>query len=48
MGFLLLGSSSLSGSSLTIKVDSYKISWNLIESRPMTIEVGFQSGSASY
>jgi predicted transcriptional regulator len=47
MGFLSLGSSLSSGSSLTIKVDSYRISWNLIESYPVTIEVGFRSGSAS-
>jgi hypothetical protein len=47
MGFLLLGSSSSLGLSLTIEVDSYGISWNLMESRPVMIEVGFQLGSAS-
>jgi hypothetical protein len=32
---------------LTIKVESRGISWNLVESRPVMIKVGFQSGSAS-
>jgi hypothetical protein len=32
---------------LTIEVESRGISWNLVESRPVTIEVGFRSGSAS-
>jgi hypothetical protein len=41
MGFLLLGSSSLLGLSLMINVDSRGILWNLVESRPVTIEVGF-------
>jgi hypothetical protein len=41
MGFLSLGSSLSSGLSLTIEVDSHRISWNLVESRPVTIEVGF-------
>jgi len=31
---------------LTIKVESHRISWNLVESRPMTIKVGFRSGSS--
>jgi hypothetical protein len=47
MGFLSLGSSLSSGSSLTIEVDSCGILWNLVESRPVTIEVGFRLGSAS-
>jgi hypothetical protein len=29
-----------------IKVESYRISWNLVESRPLTIEVGFRLGSS--
>jgi len=33
---------------LTIKVESRGISWNLMESRPVTIEVGFLSESASF
>ena len=33
---------------MTIKVESRRISWNLIESRPVTIKVGFLSESASY
>ena len=31
---------------LTIEVESRGISWNLVESRPVTIEVGFRSGSS--
>ena len=31
---------------MTIKVESRGISWNLVESRPVTIEVGFRSGSS--
>ena len=31
---------------LTIEVESHGISWNLVESRPVTIEVGFRSGSS--
>jgi len=31
---------------LTIEVESRGISWNLVESRLVTIEVGFQSGSS--
>ena len=29
---------------VTIKVESCRISWNLVESRPVTIEVGFRLG----
>jgi len=29
---------------LTIKVESRGISWNLMESRPVIIKVGFRSG----
>jgi hypothetical protein len=29
-----------------IKVESYRISWNLVESRPLTIEVEFRLGSS--
>ena len=31
---------------LTIEVESRGISWNLVESRPVIIEVGFRSGSS--
>jgi len=58
MGRWELRWNSLSGSSLsqdrpyrqdrplTIKVESRGISWNLMESRPVTIEVGFRLGSS--
>jgi len=32
---------------LTIKAESYGISWNLVESLPVTIKVGFLLESAS-
>ena len=53
MVFLLLGSSLLSGSSLSSessfgdKVEFYKNLWNLVESCPVIIKVGFLLESTS-
>jgi len=43
---LITGSSLSLGSSFNDKVESRGISWNLVESHPMTIKVGFRSGSS--
>ena len=47
MVFLLLGSSLSSESSFNNKVEFRRNSWNLMESRPVTIEVGFLLESVS-
>jgi len=43
---LVAGSSLSLGSSFDDEVESRGISWKLVESRPMTIEVGFRLGSS--